>query len=128
MPAIKSYRDLRVWSNAMDLAQAVYELTKAFPPSEQYRLTAQIIRAAISIPANIAEGHMRGTRKDYANFISIARGSTAELETLLLLAERAQLGPAAPISLALSKAEDIGRMLTGLHHRLAKQVSRTPGP
>jgi four helix bundle protein len=127
MAAIKSYRDLRVWSNAMDLAQAVYELTKGFPTNEQYRLTSQMIRAAISIPANIGEGHMRGTRKDYANFISIARGSTAELETLLLLAERARLGPAAPISVALSKAEDIGRMLTGLHDRLARQASRTRG-
>jgi four helix bundle protein len=120
MAEIKSHRDLRVWTGAMDLAQTIYELAKTFPAKEEYRLTSQMIRAAISIPANIAEGHMRGTRKDYANFISIARGSTAELETLLLLAERARLGPAAPIGAALNKAEDIGRMLTKLHQRLLK--------
>ena len=72
----------------MDLAQSIYELAKSFPAKEECRVTSQMIRAAVSIPANIAEGHTRGTRKDYAHFISIARGSTAELETLLLLAER----------------------------------------
>ena len=120
MTGIKSHRDLRVWSNAMDLAQVIYELARTFPTREEYRLTSQLIRAAISIPANIAEGHMRGTRKDYANFISVARGSTAELETLLLLADRARLGLAVPIAAALRKAEDVGRMLTRLHQRLLK--------
>lgn len=120
MAQIKSHRDLRVWASAMDLAQAIYELAKTFPAKEEYRLTSQMIRAAISIPANIAEGHIRGTRKDYAHFISVARGSTAELETLLLLAERARLGPPAPIAAALNKAEDIGRMLTRPHQRLLK--------
>ena len=120
MVGIKSHRDLKVWASAMDLAQAIYELAKAFPPREEYRLTSQMIRAAISIPANIAEGHMRGTRKDYANFVSIARGSTAELETLLVLAERVGLAPGTPITAALSKAEDVGRMLTRLHQRLLK--------
>jgi four helix bundle protein len=117
-----------VWKNAMDLAQTIYELAKTFPPREEYRLTSQMIRAAISIPANIAEGHMRGTRKDYANFISIARGSTAELETLLLLADRARLGPTGLITAASAKTEDVGRMLTGLHHQLARPISRKPNP
>jgi four helix bundle protein len=104
----------------MDLAQAIYELAKTFPTREEYRITSQLIRAAISIPANIAEGHMRGTRKDYANFISVARGSTAELETLLLLADRVRLGPTVAIAAALTKADDVGRMLTRLHQRLLK--------
>jgi four helix bundle protein len=128
MSEIKSHRDLRVWKNAMDLAEAIYDLAKTFPAKEEYRLTSQMIRAAISIPANIAEGHMRGTRKDYTNFISIARGSTAELETLLLLASRTRLGPSEPITAALAKVQDIGRMLTGLHHQLAKPVPLKPNP
>src|SRR5579871_1440714 len=67
MAEIRSHRDLRVWASAMDLAEAVYQLAKTFPAREEYRLTSQMIRAAISIPANIAEGHARGTRKDYTN-------------------------------------------------------------
>jgi four helix bundle protein len=120
MAEIKSHRDLRVWASAMDLAEAIYDLARTFPAREEYRLTSQMIRAAISIPANIAEGHARGTRKDYTNFITIARGSAAELETLLLLAERASLGPTDRITAALGKAEQVGRMLTRLHQRLVK--------
>jgi four helix bundle protein len=73
----------------MDLAQSVYAAARLMPKQEEFRLTAQMIRAAVSIPANIAEGHARATRKDYAHFISISRGSAAELEMLLLLALRA---------------------------------------
>lgn len=65
----------------MALADAVYALSRQLPKEEQYRLTSQLIRAAISVPANLAEGYMRGTRKDYAHFVSIARGSCAEVET-----------------------------------------------
>jgi four helix bundle protein len=83
MAAITSYRDLQVWQRAMELATAVYQLAKFMPNREEYRLTGQMLRAAASVPANIAEGHMRGTRKDYANFVNIARGSLAELETFL---------------------------------------------
>jgi four helix bundle protein len=64
----------------MNLARSIYSAADRMPKREEYRLTSQMIRAAISIPANIAEGHARATRKDYAHFISIARGSTAELE------------------------------------------------
>lgn len=64
----------------MDLAEAVYATVRLMPKQEEFRLTAQMVRAAVSIPANIAEGHARATRKDYAHFISISRGSAAELE------------------------------------------------
>ncbi len=107
----------------MDLAQAIYATTKSFPNAVEYRITSQLIRAAISIPANIAEGHMRGTRKDYANFVSIARGSAAELETLLLLAIRTEMPEAAKLQSILDEAEEIGRMLTALGGRL-----QTPNP
>ena len=76
---ITNYRQLDVWVKSMDLAEAIYAAVKHMPKQEEYRLTAQMIGAAISIPANIAEGNLRATRKDYAHFISIAQGSAAEL-------------------------------------------------
>src|SRR5690242_15315231 len=75
MTKIESHRDLTVWQKAMDLAVQTYALTSRFPSAEMYRLTAQVTRSAASVPANIAEGHARGTKRDYANFLAIAKGS-----------------------------------------------------
>ncbi|OQW55921.1 MAG: hypothetical protein A4S17_01050 [Proteobacteria bacterium HN_bin10] len=118
-----SYRELEVWARAMDAAEAAYALVRQFPKQEEYRLTAQLIRAAVSIPANIAEGHARGTRKDYAHFISIARGSAAELETLLLLAGRAKFASEGAIASLLEEVERVSRMLNRLHTRLKEPAS-----
>src|ERR1017187_3115739 len=85
---ISSHRDLIVWQKGMDLAVQIYHLASGFPTSEIYRLTAQITRAVASVPANIAEGSARGSRKDYANFLVIAKGSLMETETFLMLAVR----------------------------------------
>lgn len=95
------------------------------PKREEYRLTAQLIRADISVPANIAEGHTRPTRKDYAHVVSIARGSAAELETLLLLAESALLITPDKVAPTLAATEEVGRMLNALH---AKLKSLAPSP
>ncbi|HEY4356336.1 MAG TPA: four helix bundle protein [Acidobacteriaceae bacterium] len=83
---VKSYRDLHVWNKAMRLGLAVYRVTVKFPREEQFGLTSQIRRCAVSIPSNIAEGYGRNTRKDYKQFLAIARGSTLELQTQLLFA------------------------------------------
>jgi four helix bundle protein len=115
---ISSYRDLDVWRKGMDFAADVYRLTKLMPKTEEYRLTSQILRAAASVPANIAEGHMRGSRKEYAQFISIARGSLAEAETLLMLAVRAELLRDEAVADALSLADKLGRQLNVLRRRL----------
>jgi four helix bundle protein len=115
---IESYRDLTVWQKAMDLAEEAYRLSRLMPKAEEYRLTSQLLRAAVSVPANIAEGHSRGTRKDYANFINIARGSLAESETLLLLARRTGLLDEAQATKALTLANEVGRMLTALRRSL----------
>ena len=112
----------------MDLAHSIYGLTARFPKQEEYRITSQIIRAAISIPANIAEGNARGTRKDYAHFVSIARGSAAELETLLLLAQRSGFASAADMELALQMNERVGRMLTSLRQRLSASIPNPESP
>lgn len=88
---VRSYRDLTVWQKGMTLAATVYRLTRRLPKYEEYRISSQMVRAATSVPANIAEGHGRGTRKDYAKFVSTAKGSLAELETFLLLAADLEL-------------------------------------
>ncbi|HRP12056.1 MAG TPA: four helix bundle protein [Terricaulis sp.] len=120
---VTSYRQLTVWKRAMDAASAIYALSDRMPKREEYRLTSQMIRAAISVPANIAEGKARSTRKDYAHFISIARGSAAELETLLLLAERASLLPREDVRETLAVVEEVGRMLSALHAKLKASPS-----
>lgn len=102
----------------MALARSAYAVVERMPKKEEYRLTAQIVRAAVSIPANIAEGHTRATRKEYAHFVSIARGSTAELETLLLLAEQVGFLRSDEVQPVIGVAEDVGRMLTRLYERL----------
>jgi four helix bundle protein len=116
---IGSHRDLVVWQKAMDLAVEVYRLSKHFPKDETYRLTSQITRAVASVPANIAEGHARSTARDFANFLSIAKGSLMETETFLMLALR--LGyvhdDAARPTLAL--ITEISKMLTSLRSRLS---------
>jgi len=126
MDKIKSYRDLKVWRDAMDLAETIYRLTREMPKYEEYRLSAQLIRAAASVPANIAEGYMRGTRKDYANFVSIARGSLAETETFLLLVQRLDLIASESAEKALEQAGELGRMLTTLRQRLAHAPKPNP--
>ena len=121
MSTIKSFRDLLVWQKAMDLAELIYRLAKHMPRTEEYRLTGQLLRAAASVPANIAEGHMRGTRKDYAHFVTIARGSLAELETFLLLSVRAEVLKSVDVAPAIALTDEVGRMLNGLHKRLSGQ-------
>jgi len=85
---MKTHRDLIVWQKAMDFVEEVYELTDTMPKAEQYGLTGQIRRSAVSIPSNIAEGAARNHDKEFLQFLYVALGSTAELETQLLLAER----------------------------------------
>jgi four helix bundle protein len=115
----RGYADLKVWSKAMDLAVMVYELGRLMPREERYGMTSQLLRAAASVPANLAEGYQRSTRKDFANFVSIARGSLAETETFLLLATRARLLTEDAAAPALAQADELSRMLTRLRQRLA---------
>lgn len=118
-----NHRELDVWAKAMDLAESIYAAAREMPKQEEYRLTAQMIRAAISVPSNIAEGNARATRKDYAHFISIAQGSNAELETLLLLAQRSKLLAGDTVEPLLSAVDVVGRMLNRLHARLTEPNS-----
>lgn len=88
MPTVRSHRDLEVWQRSVALVEMVYQLTAKFPTQEQFGLTAQIRRAAVSVPSNIAEGAARTGIKDYSRFIGMARGSLAEVDTQLTLSLR----------------------------------------
>ncbi len=114
MVEVKSYRDLKVWKRAMDLVIMCYQLTYKLPKTEVYGLTSQIQRAAVSIPANIAEGKGRNNLGEYIYHLSIANGSLKELETHLLIIERLSYLENSALHPVLELAEEIGRMLSTL--------------
>jgi four helix bundle protein len=116
---IRSYRDLRVWQNGMEIAANVYRLTQNWPKAELYGLTAQARRAATSIPANIAEGYGRHSTGSYVQFLKIAQGSLKELETHLILASRIDITTEAAVEPILLQTDDLGKMLFGLIRRLS---------
>ncbi|MDP1908252.1 MAG: four helix bundle protein [Hyphomicrobium sp.] len=111
---IRSYRDLRVWQMAMDLAEEAYRLTRVLPAAEMYGMSSQMRRSSASIAANIAEGYGRETTGAYVQFLRTARGSLKEFETHILLAERVGLVEPASSAPLLKRAEDLGRMLNAL--------------
>lgn len=125
---IQSYRDLRVWQRGMELAEVCFRLAQTLPVDQRFGLASQIQRAAVSIPANIAEGHCRRHRADYARHLSVARGSLGELETHLLLTERLGLLTHSTLVPALSLADQLGRMLFTLHLRLTTKARPLPSP
>ncbi|MFS0519597.1 four helix bundle protein [Nostoc sp. UIC 10607] len=112
--SIQSYRDLKVWQEGMNLVETCYRVTKIFPKEETYGMTSQIRRAAVSIPANIAEGYGRKTRGEYIQFLYIAQGSLKELETHLLLAIRVELASEQTINTVLNQCELVGKILLSL--------------
>jgi len=118
MAKIESHRDLIVWQKAMDMTVEVYRLTGHFPATETYRLTSQITRSAASVPANIAEGFSRGTTRDYAHFLAIAKGSLMETETFLMLSARLSYLTDLEASSTLSIITEISKMLTVLRIKL----------
>jgi len=116
MSEISSYKDLIVWQKGLELTKTVYQLTTKLPENEKFGLVSQVRRAAVSIPSNIAEGRERGTRKDYAQFLRIALGSTAELETQLILIE--SIYPEISTASAQTEITHIRKMLYVLIRKL----------
>jgi four helix bundle protein len=106
----------------MDLVVGCYRLTQQFPRSETYGLSSQIQRAAVSVPANIAEGQGREAIREYLHHLSIANGSLMELETHLLIAGRLNYLPESDLTAILSQTAEVGRMLTGLTQALKKKL------
>jgi four helix bundle protein len=113
-PKILSYEDLEVWQLAITLAEQCYQLTAAFPREETYGLSAQIRRAVVSIPANIAEGYGRNQTGNFLNFLRIAQGSVRELETHLLLASRLKVADAQKVAPCRDVAIRVSKMLRAL--------------
>ncbi len=108
---VNSYKDLIVWQKSMDLVVALYELTENFPKEEIYGLTSQMRRAAISIPSNIAEGRSRSGKKEFTQFLRIAYGSGAELETQIEIAKRLKKTKNLDYSTVDSLLNEVMRML-----------------
>jgi four helix bundle protein len=116
---INSYRDLLVWQQAMDLAVAVYDLSRDWPKDELYGLTSQARRASVSVAANIAEGYGRENRGSYIQFLRIAQGSLKEAETHLLLAVRIDITDEQRAAQCLDRCESVGKLLRLLIRRLS---------
>jgi four helix bundle protein len=120
-----SYRDLRVWQNAMDLVERVYGETRSFPREELYGLTSQMRRAAVSIPSNIAEGKGRSTDRDRSLFFCHARGSLLELETQVLIAQRLKYLTPPRTEALINLSAELGRMLNSLIQSMRSPESTT---
>ena len=124
---IQSHKDLRVWREAMDLAEACYRLSTAFPRDEAYGLTSQVRRSAVSVPANIAEGYGRENTGSYVQFLKVAQGSLKELETHVELAERVGIVSTEAITPILGRCEGVGKMLNALIRSLQRHVTKDNG-
>ncbi len=122
-PKVRTFRDLIAWQRAMELAKAVYTVTRRMPDSERFGLTMQLRRAAVLVPSNIAEGHARQSRADYLRHLRIARGSLAEMFTQLELATDMKMIPQDQYLADLMNAED--RILQGLIRSLEAKNSQT---
>ena len=119
-----SYRDLRVWQEAMKLVVGVYGQTRGFPREEVYGLTSQMRRAAVSIPSNIAEGKGRSTDRDRALFFCHARGSLLELETQILIAEQLKYLDSMQTEELIEASASLGRMLNALIQSLREPANK----
>ena len=119
MPS-RNYKDLIAWQRTMDLVETVYRATIRMPAEERFGLTSQMRRAAVAIPANIAEGQGRRTDGEFLNQLSIAHGSVRELETHVMVAGRLGHIPQDRVDEMLSAAGEVGRLVTGL----AKSLTR----
>jgi four helix bundle protein len=117
-PKASSFRDLDAWKVAMDLVTEIYAVSRSFPSDERFGLTSQLRRAAVSIPANIAEGNARQSRAEYRHFVSIARGSLAEVETELEIARRLTYVDDSQLGKIDEYTTRVGQMLTRLGQSL----------
>ncbi len=121
MDDIRSYRDLQAWQRAMDWVTRVYKCARNLPDHERYGLTSQLQRAAVSVPANIAEGHARDGTGEFLRHLSFSQGSLAEVQTLLAIT--VNLGHFAEQAVVelVRESDEIGRMIRGLQRSLNRR-------
>jgi four helix bundle protein len=122
--SIKSHRDLLVWQKAVDLVDRIYDATDRFPGKEEYRLVSQLVRAAISVPANIAEGSTRATSRDFAHFLVVAKASIAELDTEIEIARRRGYVSQDEAEKLFELMDEVSRMATGLRSKVLAREHR----
>lgn len=121
---MRPHEKLEVWETSMDLVVDIYKETDTFPKEEKFGLTSQIRKAAVSVPANIAEGAARQSKKEFAHFLSNAQGSASELSTELLIARRLNyLGEENYVTMQ-KKLDSVGRMIVGLARHVRNQILR----
>ena len=113
-----SFRNLIVWQRAVELCVAIYKLTSVFPPSEQFGLTNQLRRAAVSIASNIAEGYGKSSRGKYLQFLGHARGSNFEVQSQMVIARKLGFGVEADLQHSDDLATEVGKMLVSLMKKL----------
>ena len=118
---MESYRELVVWQKAMSLVKAVYQIARVFPKEETYVLSDQIHRAAVSVPSNVAEGFGRGSGKDYAHFLSIAKSSLYEVDTQIRVAIMLGFIADEQAETALALCEECGRMLNSMIQKIGNK-------
>ncbi len=111
---VRHYQELIVWQKAIELVMEVYRFTAGFPDSEKFGLVAQLRRAAVSIPSNIAEGQGRSTTGEFKQFPGHARGSLFETATQVLIAKNLGFGDAKGVERLQSLIDEVGRLLNGL--------------
>jgi four helix bundle protein len=118
---IESYQDLLVWQKSIDLVAEVYRIASKLPSNEQYGLTSQLRRAAVSVPANIAEGFGRWHSNEFVRILLIANGSLKEVETHLFIGNKLALLSAADTSAALQMSSEISKMIFSLRDKLSRR-------
>lgn len=125
-----SFRDLLVWRRGMEIAEAVYRVSGSFPKAETYGLTGQLRRAVVSVPSNLAEGHMRASTKEYLHHVAVAQGSLAEVETQLELALRLSYARAEDLAPVLEECVILSKQLRHLRDSLGKRTrpNEVPNP
>ncbi len=109
-----SYKDLIAWQKGMELVAMIYDATDRFPSNEQFGLVSQLRRAAVSVPSNIAEGKAHYSNRDFVRFLRHARGSLAEIETQVLIAQQRQFVSGEVTAKLTQKLDELGRILSGL--------------
>ena len=120
----RNYTDLFAWQKAMSLVEEIYAVSRKLPKEELYGLTSQLRRAAVSIPANIAEGQGRRTSKEFRHFLSVAHGSLRELETCVMLCERLGFTVREDSERLLSRASEVGRLINALSNSIGRPDTR----
>jgi four helix bundle protein len=119
---ITDYRDLRVWQAGMQLVGDIHQLTQAFPPAEPANLAAEMQRAAIAIPSNIADGHTRGSTAEYLDRVAIAHGALAELQTQVEIARRFGYINSAAAAALTDQTNSLSRQLSALRAALTNRI------